>query len=174
MSETAPEGTPPADDAKPPETTPPAPPAQETDWKAMARQWEKRAKDNSNAAEELEKLKASQMTDTEKAVDAARKEGEKTATGAGAKRLAKAEFKAAAAVAGVTLGDTEDLIDFGRFITDKGDVDEAEIKKAVKGLAKLAPKGPGQSGGDFGGGNGSAGQQDRPKSIREAYARQQK
>ena len=35
----------------------------ETDWKARARKWEKRAKENSAAADELAKLKESQMTE---------------------------------------------------------------------------------------------------------------
>ena len=39
----------------------------ETDWKAEARKWETRAKENKAAAEELEQLKASQMTELEKA-----------------------------------------------------------------------------------------------------------
>ena len=35
----------------------------ETDWKAQARKWEKRAKENSAAADELVKLKESQTTE---------------------------------------------------------------------------------------------------------------
>lgn len=155
MSETAETSTDGTTAAEPitPTDEPDAPPAQEIDWKAKSRKWEKLAKDNSKAAEELEKLRSSAMSEQEKAVEKARKEGETTATLAGAKRLAKAEFKAAAAGAGVSLGDAEALIDFARFVTDNGDVDEAEIAKAVKSLAKLAPR-PGSSGGDFGGGNG--------------------
>lgn len=38
-----------------------------TDWKAEARKWESRAKENSAAAAELQKLKESQMTELEKA-----------------------------------------------------------------------------------------------------------
>lgn len=38
-----------------------------TDWKAEARKWEARAKENSKAAEELAALKAAQMTEAEKA-----------------------------------------------------------------------------------------------------------
>ena len=34
-----------------------------TDWKAEARKWESRAKENSAAAAELQKLKESQMTE---------------------------------------------------------------------------------------------------------------
>lgn len=39
----------------------------ETDWKAQARKWEKRAKENNAAADELAKLKEAQMTELEKA-----------------------------------------------------------------------------------------------------------
>lgn len=39
----------------------------ETDWKAQARKWEKRAKENSAAADELAKLKESQTTELERA-----------------------------------------------------------------------------------------------------------
>src|SRR5215211_6920708 len=46
-----------------------------TDWKAKAREWEKRAKVNSGAAAELAKVKAAAMTDQEKAVEAAKAEG---------------------------------------------------------------------------------------------------
>lgn len=40
----------------------------EVDWKAESRKWEQRAKANKAAADELEQLKASQMSDTEKLV----------------------------------------------------------------------------------------------------------
>lgn len=43
------------------------PKAEETDWKALARKWEERAKANKEAAEELEKLKEAQMSEQEKA-----------------------------------------------------------------------------------------------------------
>lgn len=39
---------------------------QQTDWKAEARKWEARAKENRSAAEELEALKAAQMSEQEK------------------------------------------------------------------------------------------------------------
>lgn len=41
-------------------------PKTETDWKAESRKWEKRAKDNKAAADELEKLKKERMTETER------------------------------------------------------------------------------------------------------------
>ncbi|WP_113699176.1 hypothetical protein [Nonomuraea lactucae] len=173
-SEGAPEGG--TGENTPPANQPPAPPAQEgteTDWKAEARKWEKRAKENSSAAEELDKVRKASMSEQEKAVEKARKEGETTATVAAGRKLAEAKFETALARKGLDLGDAADLIDVGKFVDDKGDVDDAAIKKAVDKLAKLAPKAPPSSGGDFGGGNGSVGNQERPKSIREAYARQQ-
>lgn len=41
------------------------PPADTTDWKAMARKWEKQAKENKAAADELAKLKEASMTEQE-------------------------------------------------------------------------------------------------------------
>lgn len=49
-----------------PTTEPQEPHGTETDWKAEARKWEKRAKENSEAAAELAKLKAASMSDAEK------------------------------------------------------------------------------------------------------------
>jgi hypothetical protein len=40
---------------------------QETDWKSEARKWEQRAKANKTAADELEQLKQSQLTEQQKA-----------------------------------------------------------------------------------------------------------
>lgn len=40
--------------------------AKETDWKAEARKWEDRAKENKSASEELASIKAAQMTETER------------------------------------------------------------------------------------------------------------
>lgn len=141
-----PEGTPPA--------TPPADPAQDTDWKAEARKWERRAKENSTAAEQLEKHKASAMSDAEKAVAAAKVEGASEAAKAYGLKLAKAELKAAAAAKGVDLADFDDLIDVSKFLTDKGEVDDDAIKKAVARFAKLAAPKAGRSGGEMPGAPG--------------------
>lgn len=169
-SENAPEA-----ETKPAEgvpTDPAAPPAQETDWKAEARKWEQRAKANSGAVEELDKVKKASMSEAEKAIAKAKAEGLAEAAVTYGKRLAAAEFKAAIAAKGLDLGEALDLIDIVKFVNDKGDVDEDAIKKAVTRLAKIASKTPGQSGGDFAGGTGQNGA-GRPTSIREAYARKQ-
>ncbi|MFP8960029.1 hypothetical protein ACLIYP_05570 [Streptomyces nanhaiensis] len=127
----------------------------EPDWKALARQWEKRAKENKGAAAELEKLREQQMTEQERAVKEAEKAGRTAAAAEYGRRLAEAEFRAATAAAGVDLGDAAEFIDVGRFVGDDGEVNTAAIKSAVTRFAKLAgPRGPGRSGGDMGGGAG--------------------
>jgi hypothetical protein len=160
----APEATPPAGPPVPPvqppaaPSVPPVPPATgEPDWKAHAKEWEKRARENSKAAADLAELKKQSMTDQEKAVEAAKAEGRTAAATEYGARLAAAEFRAAVAAAGLDLGEASDLIDKSQFVTDTGDVDDTAIKAAVAKLAKLAPaRGPGRSGGDFGGGPGGA------------------
>lgn len=143
------EGTPPAAPAAPP--VPPAPAGEDTDWKAEARKWETRAKENKGAVSELEQLRAANLTEQEKAVAAAEKAGRTAAAAEYAPRLAATEFRAAVAAAGIDLGEASDLIDTTRFVTD-GEVDTDAIKAAVKKLAKLAPKGAGRSGADLSGG----------------------
>lgn len=172
--------TPPVDDPKPPvqpptptpppaDSKPPADPAGDTDWKAEARKWEKRAKENTKAAEELEKVKADAMSEAEKAVAAAKAEGRAEALKESNTALAAARFEAAVAKAGVTLGDAASLIDTSKFLTDKGEVDDDAIKDAVTKLAKLAPKpGAGRSGGEMPGGSGETPK--RPRSLHSAVS----
>lgn len=168
--------TPPAPPANPPAPTPPAPtpPAggAEPDWKTEARKWEKRAKENSTAADDLAALKASQMTDQEKAVTEAEKRGRTAAAIDHGKELAASRFEAAAAKAGLDLGEAADLIDTARFVDKDGKVDTAAITAAVKQLAKLAPAkgGPGRSGGDLGNGSGQQ-QPTIDQQIAEAQAK---
>jgi hypothetical protein len=145
------QGQPPADPTDaPPQTTPPTdPPKEETDWKAMARKWERLAKENSKAAEELEQVRSSSMSEQEKAVAEAEKRGRTAAALDSGKRLARAELKAAAASKGLDLSEIGDLISVDQFINDKGEVDETAIGKAVGKLAKATgkpapPRGSGQ------------------------------
>lgn len=67
MSDTtaAPAAAVPAEPAKPAETTP----AQETDWKAEARKWEARAKENSDAAKRLAEIEEASKTAEQKAAE---------------------------------------------------------------------------------------------------------
>ena len=184
MTTPTPPAAPPAQDPQqtdpgsgpPTQPAPKADPKPETDWKAEARKWEQRAKDNSNAAKELEKVKAANMSDTEKAVTEAEKRGRTAASLDAGKRLASAELRAAAAAKGVDLSELGDLIDTSRFVDEAGDVDTDAIGKAVDRLAKLAPKAPQRASGDFSGGPGTAepigeDQLDRmsPQEITDAY-----
>lgn len=151
------EGAPPVPATPPPATPPAAPPAppvqgEDTDWKAEARKWETRAKENKGAVSELETLRASNMSEQEKAVAAAEKSGRTAAAAEYGKKLAAAEFRAAVAGAGIDLGEASDLIDTTRFVGKDGDVDTDAISAAVMKLAKLAPKGAGRSGTDLTGG----------------------
>ncbi|MFE6488971.1 hypothetical protein ACFVGN_39395 [Streptomyces sp. NPDC057757] len=165
-------GTPPGTPPATPPAAPPAPPApgdEGTDWKAEARKWEKRAKDNTT---ELEGLKAATMSEQEKAVAEAEKKGRTAAAADYGLKLAGAEFRAAVAAAGLDLGEAAELIDVNRFVGDDGEVNVAAIKSAVTKLSKLAPKGAGRSGGDMGGGGGSGDQTASiDKQIEEATAK---
>lgn len=126
-----------------------------TDWKAHAREWEKRAKANATAATELEKLRKANMSEQEKAVTEAEARGRTAAAADYGTKLAGAEFRAAVAAAGIDLGEAAELIDVTRFVADDGEVNVAAIKSAVTKLSKLAPKGAGRSGADLGGAGGS-------------------
>jgi len=137
-----------------PQPEPEAPQAEETDWKALARQWEKRAKANSKASEELEALRKQSMTEQEKAVAAARVEGQAEAAKSFGKRLAAAELKSAVKDKGIDLSEVEEFLKVDHFVDENGEVDAKAIKAAVEKFAKLAPKPAGSSGGDFGGAPG--------------------
>lgn len=126
-----------------------------TDWQAEARKWEKRAKDNFGAVGELDKLKAANMSEQEKAVTAAEKAGRTAARAEAAPQIAQARLEAAAARSGVDLSEFAEFIDLKKFVGEDGEVDDKAIKAAVTKFSKLAPAGgPGRSGGDFGGGSG--------------------
>lgn len=65
--------TEPTAEGAPAQEQPPTPAQPETDWKAEARKWEARAKENTSAREELDRLKQAQMTELEKAQQVAAK-----------------------------------------------------------------------------------------------------
>lgn len=69
-----PDGAPPAEPAAKPEPPKPSPPAQDpTDWKAEARKWEERAKENKGAAEKLAEIEEANKTELQKATERAEK-----------------------------------------------------------------------------------------------------
>lgn len=123
-----------------PEPEPEPKPTETVDfWKKQARENERRAKANAKAAEELEQLKASQMSETEKAVAEAETRGRQAALGDIGQRLAAAEIKAA--LTGVVPNPAEIVEDLnlGKYVTDDGDVDEDAVKTLRTKYEALAP-----------------------------------
>lgn len=146
MADTPPPAVPP-----PPATPPPAAPADDTplgpagekalqEWKDRARAAEKDAKRAADLETELAKLKAASMSDTEKAVAAAKAEGRTEALSTVNGRLVRAEVKASAAG---KLADPEDavsMLDLDQFkVGDDGNVDTKLIVKAIDELVKAKP-----------------------------------
>lgn len=142
----------------PPAATPAVPAApvvtdedEGTDWKALARKHEKRAKD-SHA--ELEKIRAASMSEQERAVAEAETRGRKAADATYGTKLAAAEFRAACAAAQIDLGEATEFVDVTKFVGDDGEVNTAAIKSAVTRFSKLAKPSAGRSGADLSGGSG--------------------
>lgn len=124
---------------------PPAPPApaQETDWKAEAekltreaRKWEDRAKQNHTAAKELETLRQQSMTETERAVAAARAEAAQEVALRYGSRLVDAEVRAAAAGRTIDVSTLLEGLDRSRFLTEDG---EPDVKAISAWVDKLSP-----------------------------------
>lgn len=115
-------------------------PKDDTDWVAEARKWEKRAKENKSAADELAELKRAQMSDAEKAATAL-SEAEERAQRAEA-ALARYEI---AAEFGLSKEDVEALSSIS---------DPDALRTVAQRLADRAPSGPrpnpaqGRRGGD--------------------------
>jgi hypothetical protein len=115
----------------------------ERDWKAEAEKWqtlarknEERAKSNAQAAKELDKVRASAMTETEKAVAEAKAAGMAEAARVAGPRLVRAEFRAAAAgqVDKETLDAYLEDVDLTRFLDDAGEPDVKAIAARIKRL----------------------------------------
>ena len=129
------------------ETPPPSEPAPvDTDWqaevnkwKAAARKHEDRAKANFQAAKELETLKESQLSDTDKAVKEAEARGQAAAIAQFGQKIAAAELKAA--LAGLIPDPAGVIVDLNlaKFVTDTGDVDADAVAALREKYALLAP-----------------------------------
>lgn len=107
-----------------------------TDWKAEARKWEQRAKENGTKAKEFEKQRQATMTEAEKAVAEAEARGRTAAATEYGERLARTEFDA---IAGRRNPDFDtatalDFVDLSRFLGEDGEPDSKAIKAAVERL----------------------------------------
>lgn len=109
-------------------------------WQALARKHEERAKTNAEAARELDKVKQSQMTETERAVSEARADERRTVLAEVGSRFVDAEFKVAAAGRTVN-GKPIDLdavlagVNRTAFLGDDGEVDTAKVARFIDGIA---------------------------------------
>ncbi|CAM5589518.1 hypothetical protein [Streptomyces purpurascens] len=161
-----------------------------TDWEAKyrevlghSREWEKRAKANNTAAEELEKLKQQNMTEQEKAVAAAEKAGRTAAAQEAQTEIEKRD----AQLRELTIRDAVrdraekhgakatallDSLSFRQKIADLdpsaktfgANLDDA-IKAAVKDNPAFAAQTAGKSGGDLSGGTGEGSAKQRAGSL---------
>lgn len=88
--------------------------AKETDWKAEARKWESRAKENSTAAQRLAEIEEANKTEAQKAVERAEKAEKALAEREAAEELAKARedvAKAAGVPASILRGASKDELE---------------------------------------------------------------
>lgn len=106
-------------------------------WRSLARKHEDRAKANNAAAKELEALRQSQMSEQEKAVEAAKAQARTEALREVGSHLVAAEFRATAAGrldAEQVAALIEDL-DMTKYLTESGEVDTERVAKKVDALA---------------------------------------
>lgn len=120
-----------------------------TDWKAEARKWEQRAKENKAAATEMDKQRRASMTEAQRAVAEAEARGRTTAVSEFGKRLVRTEFDAAAARRNpdVDTAGVLEFVDLARFVGEDGEPDVKAIKAAVDRLVPAPAGAPSFDGG---------------------------
>jgi hypothetical protein len=155
--------TPESDQATPGEAVEPAEQPDGTDWKAEARKWEQRAKENREAAKALESQRKAAMT--ERAVAEAEERGRTAAVTQYGQRLARTEFIAEAAKRNPGFDATSilDDLNLARYIGEDGEPDSKAIAKAAQRLipeANAAPQPPSFDGGTRQGAPSSASMSD--------------
>lgn len=127
----------------PPENDPPDPPeppdeGDSEEVKALKTALAAARKDRVEARKALDELKAAQMSESEKAVSAARDEGYAKGRAEAAIDKAEARFRSLATGKVAELDTLISHIDMTRFV-DEGEVNEEAIKSAVEAFAKVAP-----------------------------------
>lgn len=147
----------------------------QTDWqaeaekyKALSRKNEERAKSNAEKAKGYDELKASQMTEQEKAVESAKAEARAEAMRESAPRLVSAEFRAALA-GRRTAEEVASLIedfDLSKYLTDTGEVDVERVAKKADLLAPATEER--KTAKSFGGGASKSEPSARASSLGEA------
>lgn len=148
MSEAAPE-TPaaPAQEQQPATDAPKdgeQPKADEIDWKAEARKWEQRAKENGTKASEFDKQRKAAMTEAERAVVEAEERGRTSAATEFGKELAQTQFDALAGRRNPEFDTAKALkrLDLSSLLGEDGRPDLKEIQAAVDDLVPAPADGP--------------------------------
>jgi hypothetical protein len=100
-------------------------------WKALSRTNEKRWNE---ASTELDTFRQSQMTEQEKAIEAAKTEARNAALSEVGTSLVEAEIRAQAASAGVTV--PTEYLDLNRFLGENGRADADKVKSFISSLPK--------------------------------------
>jgi hypothetical protein len=115
-------------------------------WKSLARKHEDRAKEDAKekaaALRELDKLRTAHLSDTERAIAEAKAAGRAEVLTETGRRLAAAEFRAAAASAGLDVAQVLDLVNVDRFLGEDGTPDEKAITEAVTRFVGLRGEAP--------------------------------
>ncbi|MFD5308308.1 hypothetical protein [Streptomyces ardesiacus] len=112
--------------------------AERDKWKALS----KKNEDNYKAvSKERDDLKASQMTEAEKAIEAARTEGRNSALSEVGTDLVSAEMAVQAAAAGVTLPPAE-YLNVSKFLGEDGRPNKDAVKSFVESLPKAKAEFP--------------------------------
>ncbi|MEV6551755.1 hypothetical protein AB0M57_23995 [Streptomyces sp. NPDC051597] len=120
------------------ETVPDVSPAEELEkWKRLSRENEKRWK---QASKELEGIRHTQMTDQEKALEAARAEARQAALNEVGTSLAEAEIRMQASAAGVTAPTA--YLDLSRFVAEDGRADRERVTELIASLSRPQAKEP--------------------------------
>ncbi|MGK5626993.1 hypothetical protein [Streptomyces sp. URMC 123] len=101
-------------------------------WKSLSRKNEDRFK---QASTELEGFRQSQMTDVEKAIEAAKVEARAAALSEVGAKLVNAELRAASSAAGAALPGAE-YLNLSSFMGEDGNPDSARIEAFVSSLPK--------------------------------------
>lgn len=129
-----------SDDAKSDEST------DTTDWKAEAEKWKSLARKHETAfkgtSKELEAFKAQSMTDQEKAIEEAKKNGANEAKQLYGSKLVVSELKVGlnGRISDESFNSLVDGLNVSKFLTDDGDVDSDAVAAFVKALAPAEDK----------------------------------
>lgn len=115
----------------------------QTDWKAEARKWEQRAKENKGAAATAEKARLAAMSESDRAIEEAKQSARTEAATTYGKRLARTEFDALAGRRNPDFDTASALVyvDLGKFLGEDGEPDAKAIKAAVERLVPAAVAG---------------------------------